>query len=216
MINTKNLLVITAFAAATVGHAEIVKITVTGTVGFNVIQGSMAGVPTNSPVVMSFNVDSDTFLNSASFPTRGYNVIDSSFSMTVDGRPVSYDMPQPDPVYFVLRNNDPAVDGVFLSYGTDLDVPINVHIPGLAPTHELNYLHTFSDNTTFNSLNIVDAVGTYNLETNISSFNWSIGRFGNAGAEYNPVSMTIESVPEPTTMAILGLGLLAAARKRKK
>jgi len=196
-------------------QADLYKVTVLGSVDFNVIQGSMAGVTSGDEVVMSFNVDSTNFITGG-FPTRGYGIIESSFVMTVDGRPVSFDIPQPDPAYFVLRNNDPQVDGVFLSPGPDFDFPLAVHIPGLAPTHELSFQHTFADNTTFSSLDIADAVGTYNLSSNVSSYLFGIGRFGNLGAEYGPAQMTIESVPEPMTMAVLGAGALALLRKRKK
>ncbi|MBX3115408.1 MAG: PEP-CTERM sorting domain-containing protein [Fimbriimonadaceae bacterium] len=206
-----------ALSAFTVqAQASLYKVTVLANVDYNVIGGSMAGVQSGAPVSMSFNVDSNTFLNSTMFPTRGYNVIENSFAMTVDGRPVSFDVPQPNPAYFVLRNNDPAIDGVFLSFGTDIDVPLNVHIPGLTPTHELSFKHTFANGTTFSSLNIGDAVGTYNLSTNVSSYLFGIGRFGGFGAEYVPSTMTIESVPEPATMAILGAGALALLRRRKK
>lgn len=206
-----------ALSAFTVqAQASLYKVTVLANVDYNVIGGSMAGVQSGAPVSMSFNVDSNTFLNSTMFPTRGYNVIENSFAMTVDGRPVTFDVPQPNPAYFVLRNNDPAIDGVFLSFGTDIDVPLNVHIPGLTPTHELSFKHTFANGTTFSSLNIGDAVGTYNLSTNVSSYLFGIGRFGNFGAEYIPSTMTIESVPEPTTMVLIGAGALAFLRKRKK
>lgn len=203
-------------AVASSAQADLVKVTMTGAVDFNVIGGSMSGVNSGAPVSMSFNVDSNTFTNSAMFPTRAYNVIDSSFVMTVGGNPVNFDNPQPTPYYFVLRDNDPAIDGFFMSAGTDLPSPGAVHIPGLTPTHELNVLHTFTDGNVFNSLNILDAVGTYDLSSNVSVYNWGIGRFGNNGAEYVPGQLTIESVPEPTTMAVLGLGLIAAARRRKK
>lgn len=209
-------LALTLSAFAVQAQASLYKVTVSANVDYNVIAGSMAGVQSGAPVSMSFNVDSSTFLNSGSFPTRGYNVIESSFAMNVDGRPVSFDIPQPNPAYFVIRNNDPAIDGVFLSFGTDFDVPLAVHIPGLAPTHELSFKHTFANGTTFSSLDIADAVGTYDLSTNVSSYLFGIGRFGNFGAEYVPSTMTIESVPEPTTMVLLGAGAMALLRKRKK
>ncbi|MFM9872433.1 MAG: PEP-CTERM sorting domain-containing protein [Fimbriimonadaceae bacterium] len=217
MINSKTLTVLVGITTLSLAaQADLVKITLTGNVDFNVIQGSMAGVASGAPVSMSFNVDSNNFLNSLSFPTRGYTVIDSSFVMTVDGRPVTFDNPQPDSYYFVLRNNDPTIDGFFMSAGPDLPSPASVHIPGLSPAHELNVLHTFTDGSVFNSLNILDAVGTYDLAANVSVYNWGIGRFGNNGAEYTPSQLKIETVPEPATMTILGLGLLAAAQKRKK
>lgn len=181
-----------------------VKVSVQGTVEFNFIGGSMAGVADGSPVEMSFLVDSDTFVDSPNFPTRGYPLDLTSFDMTVDGNPVNIIDPQPfgSTAYFVLRDNDPAVDGVFLSRNIEFPLPVGVTIPGLAPDHELDFLRTFDNDTVFPSLDILDAVGTYGLE-NLSSYDWSIGVFGNDGAFYAYESFTIEVVPEPAALAWL-------------
>ena len=181
--------------------ADTVQVEVLGTVGFNVIQGGMAGVQVGDPVSMRFAVDSDNFVNSPNFPTRGYEIDLSSWNMTVGGVNVPITMPQPfGPAYFVLRNNDPAVDGFLISRNIDFPQPITVNIPGLTPNHELDFLRTFSDGTPLPSLDILDALGTYGTE-NLSVFNWTIGRFGNPGAEYNYQSISI--TPEPTSLALL-------------
>jgi len=196
-------------------HATLVQIDVNGVVGFNVIQGNQAGIPAGSPVVMSFQVDSEVFQNSASFPTRGYNVILPSFSLLVGGAPIIIDDPQPDgtTAYFVLRNNDPVVDGFFLSPSVDIDFPVSVHVPGLVPAHELSYAVTYESGTQLSSLDITDAVGFYDLN-GLSVFNWGVGRFGNFGAEYSFQSMTISIVPAPGFAGIGLLGLMAARRRR--
>lgn len=207
-------------AAAMVANsasAVPVNVLVQGTVEFNVIGGNQANVPDGAPVSMSFNVDSDVFVNSPNFPTRGYPLDLSSFEMLVGGNPIEIIDPQPfgATAYFVLRNNDPAVDGVFLSQNVDFPIPLGVTIPGLSPDHELDFLRTFNDGTPFPSLDILDAVGTYGLE-NLSSFDWSVGRFGNDGAFYLYETMTIRIVPEPGALALLalwGLPLLALRRK---
>lgn len=199
-------------------HAVGVRITVTGVVDYNVIGGGMAGTPSGAPVSMGFNVDSNNFLNSASFPTRGYLIDLASFAMTVGGTAVTMDIPQPggNSAYFVLRNNDPAIDGFFLSPGVDLDAPLSVHIPGLVPEHELSFKHTLADGTTLSSLNILDAAGSYNLSTNVSSYLFGIGRFGNFGAEYVPGQLTIAVVPEPASFWLMGLGGLVLWRCARK
>jgi hypothetical protein len=199
------------FAACLVSahaNAELVNIAIDGTVAFSVIQGNQATVPDGAPVAMSFNVDSNVFLNSGSFPTRGYNIILSSFTMTVGGQPVPIVNPQPggQTAYFVLRNNDPAVDGFFISTNVNVPFPVAVSIPGLAQTHDLDFSATYSSGSTLSSLNILDAVGTYGLN-GISSFLWTIGLFGNPGAEYNYESMTISVVPGPG--ALVSMSLLA-------
>lgn len=180
-----------------------------GAVGFNVIGGALAGTPAGTPVLMRFELDSNNFLNSASFPTRGYVIELASFSLTVGAVSLPIVNPQPSgsTAYFVLRNNDPAVDGFFLSRGTDLPFPLAINVPGLTPVHELNFSIGYSVGTILNSLNIADAVGTYDMQS-LGSFNWSVGRFGNAGAEFEPQSITISVVPEPASWALGALGLL--------
>lgn len=205
--------------AATAAHAEVVNVTVTGPVDFNVIGGSMTGVQSGAPVSMSFNLDSNVFTNSPNFPTRGYPIDLNSFNMTVDGRPVPIVNPQSsgDPVYFVLRNNDPAVDGFFMSQG-NVDNPFpatEVTIPGLAPVHELDFNVSYDNGNVLSSLNILDAVGSYD-QTGLGSYNWGIGRFGNHGAEYVYTTMVISVVPEPATLALPAIALLALARRRRR
>lgn len=217
-MSRKSLLLAGALAlVAPWASAVPVNVRIDGTVEFNVIQGNQANVPDGAPVSMSFNVDSDDFVDSPNFPTRGYPVILGSFEMLVGGNPIEIIDPQPfgDTAYFVLRDNDPAVDGVFLSRNIDFPIPVAVSIPGLAAEHELDFLRTFNDDTPFPSLNILDAVGTYGQE-NLSSFDWSVGRFGNDGAFYIYETMTISVVPEPAGLAWLalaGLPLLAWRRK---
>ena len=198
-------------------HAALVNITINGTVEFSVIQGNQASVPDGAPVAMSFNVDSDVFQNSASFPTRGYNIILNSFSLSVGGQPINIANPQPggQTAYFVLRNNDPVVDGFFISTNVNLPFPVAVNVPGLAQTHELDFLATYSSGSTLSSLNILDAVGTYNL-SGISSYDWSVGLFGNDGALYNYQSMSISVVPGPSALALTLLaGMVGPVRRRR-
>ncbi|CAN5501277.1 hypothetical protein BH09PLA1_BH09PLA1_22940 [soil metagenome] len=206
------------FGVAT-ASAATVNVTVRGPVDFNVIQGSMAGIQPGAPVVMSFNVDSNVFFNSPSFPTRGYAIDLSSFAMTVGGVNVPIVIPAPSgqPQYFVLRNNDPAVDGFFISDGNvDFPFPLAVNITGLTPVHELDFSVGYSNGTQISSLNILDAVGTYDLSA-IGSYNWGIGRFGNHGAEYAYETITIAVVPEPASIgacALVAVVGLASRRRR--
>ncbi|MGE3180213.1 MAG: PEP-CTERM sorting domain-containing protein [Phycisphaerae bacterium] len=200
-------------ALTSTANAVEVRVEVLGDVGFNVIQGGMAGVQAGDPVSMSFSIDSDSFVNSPNFPTRGYDIDLSSWAMTVGGVNVPITDPQPfGTPYFILRDNDPAVDGFFISRNIDVPQPITVNIPGLTPNHDLDFIRTFNDGTPLASLDILDAVGTYGLE-NLSVFGWTIGRFGNAGAEYNYNSISITVVPEPASLMLLGVAALAWRRR---
>ena len=205
-----NRLVATACLVATplLAQAVGVRVQIDGVVDYNVIQGGLAGIPSGSPTSMSFMVDSNVYVNSASFPTRGYTIDLSSFSMTVGGVPISMDIPQPGDLdaYFVLRDNDPAIDGFFISLGgVDLPFPLSVHIPNLAPAHDLDFKYTFANGTTLSSLDILDAVGSYG-PPNVSSYLWALGRFGNYGAEFAPETITISAVPEPANVLLMSLG----------
>lgn len=180
--------------------------------------GNQATVPDGAPVVMSFNVDSDVYVNSGSYPTRGYNIDLNSFTFSVGGQPINIMNPQPNgqSAYFVLRDNDPAVDGFFISPGPDLQFPVGVTIPGLNPTHDLDFKATYGNTTTLSSLDILDAVGTYDF-SGISSYIWTVGRFDNAGAEYMYQSMTISTVPGPGGLvAMAPLAGFAALRRRRR
>lgn len=208
------LLVMAAGSAA----AQDVRVQINGVVDFNVIQGGLAGVQSGAPVTLSFSVDANDYLNSSNFPTRGYRINLASFDLNVGGVHMTLDNPQGDggPVYFVLRDNDPAVDGFFISRGVELPFPADLHVPGLTPTHEFEFSRSFTVGTALSSLNILDAVGNYGFE-NMGSYLWTIGRFGNAGIEFAYQSMTIGVVPEPASAALFALGgaaLLLRARRR--
>jgi len=193
----------------------LVQVDVAGVVDFNVIQGNQAGIPSGSPVMMSFQVSSSNFVNSPNFPTRGYEVDLTSFTLTVGGAPITIDNPQPfGPAYFVIRNNDPVVDGFFLSRNIDFPMPVGVHIPGLVPDHDLDFGVTYDSGATIPSLDILDAVGSYDL-TGLSVYNWTVGRFGNAGAEYAFRTMTISVVPAPAGAGVVAAAGLVGLRRRR-
>ncbi len=197
-------------------HSTFVQIEVLGKVESNVIGGGMSGVKPGDPVAMDFVVDSNSYLDNPFHPTRGYDIDLDSFVMTVGGVNVDIVKPQPNGLaYFVLRDNDPAVDGFFISQGeVDMPTPWTVSIPGLTPQHDLDFSRTFANGSALHSLDILDAVGFYNLG-NLSSYNWTIGRFGNPGAIYDYESISIKIVPEPVSLTAMGIGLAAMLRRRQ-
>jgi hypothetical protein len=156
--------------------AEVVHVRITGSVESNQFRtGLLAGVPAGAAVEMRFDVDSGVFVNS---PTpslanrvRGYRVINSTFVLTIGGRNVPL---LGAPVWnFVIRNNDPGVDGFFISAGTD--VPTQIPVAINVANYGVEYSRTFAGGGTLPSLNILDAVGSWAFD-DISSYNFNIAR----------------------------------------
>lgn len=206
-----------AIGLAMPAGAAGVHVEIRGTVDYNVIRGDLNGIPSGAPVVLGFDLDSTKFVDNPNYPTRGYLIDLASFDMNFGGVHIGLDNPQPyGDAYFVLRDNDPAVDGFFMSQG-NLDYPMSltIHVPGLAPEHEFDFLRTFDNATTLHSLDILDATGTYGFE-NMSSYLWTIGRFGNPGAEVMYESISITAVPEPSTLTLFGIGALVALRRARR
>ncbi len=207
-------------AAASIGcaaHAAIVEVALTGVVEFNAINsGVFAGQGPGSAVSLSFLVDSSDFVNSGSFPTRGYVIDQSSFSLTIGGATVGLQSPFPagQTPYFVLRNNDPAVDGFFISTNVDFPVGVATDVPGAISPFFINNFSVGYTGDTLDSLDVLDAVGSYDF-TGLTSFNWAIqdGPFDAMLIVYE--QMTITVIPAPPVLVMLApLGLLGRRRRR--
>jgi len=161
--------------SGTVRAGLLVEVTVTGTVEFNSIGPPPLGsVEVGDSASLHFIVDSSNFVNSGMFPTRGYPILASTFSM--DFPAVSIGLASPFPPgqtpYFVLRNNDPAVDGFFLS--TNLSSSTGVPLDQMGSSGPL--LDDFSvtyGGSELSSLDILDALGTYDF-TGLTVFNWTV------------------------------------------
>jgi len=210
----------TVAALATAASATPVTVTVTGEVEYNQINAASpigrTTVTAGSPAVMTFMLDSNNYSNSGFFPVRGYAIDQSSFDLTLNGVSVALQNPYPagQTPYFAIRNNDPAVDGFFLTSNVDAGFPEGV------PTDEPGIFGQFFDNfsvtylgTTLPSLDILDAVGNYDY-TGLTVFHWTMddGQFGPEAMGLIFTNMSI--TPEPATIALLGLGLLAARKRR--
>ncbi len=170
---------------------SIVRVTVQGEVEFNQVSvGALGTVNVGDSATMSFLIDSDLFLNSPNFPTRGYELDKSSFGIEFPSFTMPLQTPYPggQTPYFVLRDNDPAVDGFFLA--DSVDFPIGVPLQqegGISPKFENDFSVTYGG-TDLSSLNILDALGTYDF-TGLTVFNWTIN-----DGPFNPVGILFETL----------------------
>lgn len=207
----------TTFSATT--QAEIIQVEVVGSVDFGgfPFATSWGAFGSGDPVTMSFQLDSTNFIDSGVFPVRGYEVIQPSFDLSINGNSVGLAGMQPFGAtpYFILRNDDPAVDGFFL--GTNIDgFPNGIATAepgGIADNLDALFSVTY-EGTRLDSLDILGAVGTYDF-AGLSVFNWGL-----EDAFVQPVGFifdewSISVVPAPSSLlAIAPLGLMAGRRRR--
>ncbi|GJM44648.1 MAG: hypothetical protein DHS20C21_14900 [Gemmatimonadota bacterium] len=153
-------------------HATTVSVQINATVEYNQVSfGNFGNVNPGDNVLVQFNVDSNDFLNSGSFNTRGYVIDQSSFVLVMGSVVSGLQNPFPAGVtpYFVLRESDPVADGFFLSTGPDLPVPLPLNEPGgLDPFFGLR-IEVGYNGSELSSLDILDATGTHDF-TNLTSF----------------------------------------------
>lgn len=199
--------------------AAIVQVDIFGTIEYNQIRNgplNRVDVPAGSPVVIHFLLDSNLYMNDPDgLPTRGYFIDQASFTATYGS--VTLGMENPFPAgqtpMFVLRDNDPAVDGFFLSNGTAYPFPIPTTEPGAFGQFGVNYMTSYDGNM-LSSLDILGALGTWNY-TGLSnlSFYTDDGGFEAMGLAFD--QMTITAVPAPSALALVApLGLVALRRRR--
>lgn len=162
----KLAITLVALLAITVpASAEMYSVVITGSVDFSQVSfGQFADVVSGDPIVVELMVDSDDFIDSASFPTRAYAITD--FDVTIGGIAVGFQDPYPAGLtpYFVIRDNDPAVDGFFLSHGTDFPTGLFIDEPA-----NVDDFFGVSFNVTYggellDSLDIAGATGTYDFD----------------------------------------------------
>ncbi len=199
--------------------SQSVIVTVSGEVEFNQVNSGFLGdVNVGDAAIMTFMLDASDFQNSANFPTRGYVINHDSFSLSFAGNAIGLQNPFPagQTPYFVLRDNDPAVDGFYLS--TDPDFPAGVPIAQAGNFDQFrdNFSVTYSGDT-LSSLDILDALGTYDF-TGLSVFNWTIddGPFQPVGILFSELTIESTAIPEPASATILmGIFLMPLVRRTR-
>jgi hypothetical protein len=219
---SNKLLVATALVGAmffttSASRADIVNVTLRGSVEWNQITAAPLGnAHVNDAAELNFQVDSNIFSNNPQFPTRGYPIIQDTFKLKFPTTEIGLMNPYPAGTtpYFVLRNNDPAVDGFLISDGTGFPDGVSLAQNGAFGPFA-NEFHATYPGSTLASLDILGALGHYDF-TGLSVFNWTIddGPVNALGILYS--DMTISAVPEPTALAALLLLPSAALTRRRR
>lgn len=212
---TKTIITAALAAATLTAGATPILVEIHGDVyGNQVSSGTLGNVNAGETVTYSFTLDSDDFVN-GSFPTRGYAIDLNSFALNFSGgTSIGLSPSFAGPAYFVIRDNDPAVDGFFLSQGLDFPSGMDLDQAGAFGNFAASFNVSYTGDT-LSSLDILGAVGSYDF-TGLTVFGMGIddGPFeGVVGIDFS--SMTISVVPAPSAMALLGLGGLTVARRRR-
>jgi hypothetical protein len=197
------LALVLAFALPLLG-GETVRVTISGSVEENQIDDPPLGnADVGEEATLTLFLDSDDFVTSGTFPVRGYVIDEPSCTLTIGTTTVGLADPFPasETPYFVVRNDDPAVDGFFV--GSDIDgfadgIPLDQE--GVFGAFRANYSVSY-DNDPLPTLDILDALGSYDF-TGLTSFNFSVD-----DGPFNPMlilfeTLTIELFDPPTPPAV--------------
>ena len=222
----QNLLSAFTFACVAIGavvmpasdaRAEIVNVTINGEVEWNFITAPpLGGALVGQAAQLTFTVDSNNFQNNPQFPTRGYPIDKASFKLAFPTTEIGLKDPYPagQTPYFVIRNNDPAVDGFMVSSGTGFPEGVPLNQAGSFGNFG-NVFYATYEGSRLPSLNVLDALRYLQLH--------GPERLP-LGVEDGPVDamgilfsdMTISVVPEPGSAVAVAVasGLLAMRRRR--
>lgn len=183
-------LALVSLAASPAFAGDSVRVTWNGEVEFNQINPAPLGTPSpGEGLSISFLLDTDDFVDSPNFPTRGYVIDQGSFEMAFESVTVGLASPFPAGAtpYFVIRDNDPAVDGFFIS--------TNVEAPEALPLEQQGVFDTFAVRTSVTyggdalpGLDLLDALGDYDF-TGLTVFGFAV-----TDGPFEPMGMIFESL----------------------
>ena len=216
LVRGAGLALLAAGAFGGQASAEMVLVELRGIVEFNQVNAPPVGnLTAGTEVLLSLMLDREEFTDSTTYPTRGYLI--SDFTLMGGGTSIGLASPYPAGAtpYFVLRDNDPAVDGFFIADSVDFPIGVELDAPGIfgAFSHDFSVSYV---GDTLGSLDLLDAVGTYGFG-GLKSFNWVIddGPFSPVGLVFD--SMEISVVPAPAPLVVGGLwGVLRGGRSRRR
>lgn len=197
------LLAMSLFVAAG-AHADVVVVDATGTVVFNGIANPpLNGVTVGETAVVSFEVDSNNFVDGIPGDTRGYVIDQASFSLAFSGG-VSVGLLSPFPAgqtpYFTLVEGFPVSDGFFVSTSNVSPGGVPISQTPLQFNLDLGY-----DGGTLTSLDILDAQGTYDF-TGLTRFGFNLWQIvpDNVRLDIEFASLTIQARPTATDASTWG------------
>ncbi|MGE0479666.1 MAG: PEP-CTERM sorting domain-containing protein [Phycisphaerae bacterium] len=210
----RTLLVIGSAAFVAQAHAAIITVTAEGAVVSNAVTTApLDAVGSGDSATLTFQVDSNVFLNGVPGDTRGYEIIQPSFSLAFDAPPVSVGLLSPFPAgqtpYFTLVEGFPVSDGFFVSTTPFSPGGVPISQSPLQMDLDLGYV-----GSTLGSLDILDALGTYDF-TGLTRFSFTLWQVSpdNVRLEIDFSRLTI--IPEPGTIGALALLGLFAFRVRR-
>jgi hypothetical protein len=157
-------------------------------------------VTVGSPAHTSFQVDSNNFINSSTFPVRGYSIVPGTFMTTLGSTPVALSpVTVPPRPFFSIRNDDPQVDGFLISHGVDFVNPT----PTTYSSANFSFVCSYPK-TMLNSVDIMNALGSYSM-SGISLIEYDLEFGESIGVDISYNNMTIAAVPEPASLGLLAL-----------
>jgi hypothetical protein len=179
-------------ALAAPAMAEMYTVEIVGSVEYSQVSfGQFANVVAGDPVLVSFALDSEDYMDDPTYPTRGY--VASDFWVTIDDVMVGFQDPYPADLtpYFVIRDNDPAVDGFFLSHGTAFPSGLLINEPAnMADFFAVAFNVTYGGDL-LSSLDIAGAVGTYDYDgLSVFGFTLDDGPFNAMGFIFEQMTIS--------------------------
>jgi hypothetical protein len=200
-------------------QASIVNVTVTGQVVFNAVdRAPLNGVVAGTDVVMSFQVDSEDYVDGLPGVTRGYAIDPVSFTLVFDSL-VQIGLQDPFPndetPFFTLVDGTLIGDAFFVSMSNLLPNGVPLSEEPFSVDLDLQY-----DGDALDSLDILDAQGVYDFDgLRRYTFDlWAVTP-GNVvmGINFGQMTISTPTVPVPAGLWLMGsalVGLIGVRRRR--